>query len=67
MGQNVVCLQAISEAKMLSELDEHSNRVVACSMNMTDQCVLSGSWDRTIIYWDLQTCKSLVSLVMSKK
>lgn len=46
---------------MLNELHEHSNRVVACSVNNESKSVLSGSWDRTILYWDLDTSKSLVS------
>lgn len=57
----VYALQEMSDGKVLNKLSEHSNRVVACSVNMADQGVLSGSWDKTIIYWDLQTCKLLVS------
>lgn len=49
------------QLQMLSELHEHSSRVVACSVNNESKSVLSGSWDRTILYWDLDTSKLLVS------
>lgn len=42
----------------------HDNRVSACSVNSKDNKMLSGSWDKDIIFWDLETCKPLVSLNM---
>ena len=58
---NVSILQERGSGNILTDLKEHTHRVVACSLSAENRNVLSGSWDKTILYWDIETSRPLVS------
>ena len=46
----------------LNELRGHKHRVIACTVDKRNKKLLSGSWDKTIIYWDAECGIPLVRL-----
>lgn len=61
----LLCVQDAKNGERKQQLCGHGHRVVACAINKTREAVLSGSWDKTIKYWDPETCNCLVCIYSS--
>ena len=54
--------EIFSDSVLRATLTGHSTDVACCAMFDNDKKALSGSWDSTLIVWDLSTGKQLAKL-----
>ena len=55
----------VDEGKIITSLRSHSSAVSVLNLAQDEQTVLSGSWDKTVLDWDLNTGKVIRSFESS--
>ena len=58
--------QETSTRQKVQQLKGHTHQVVSCCVDENEHRLLSGSWDKQIVYWDFNKPEKLVKQVLTR-